>query len=71
MEITFTLDGTLAERTFILVRRSGLRFGKIFHAAGVYRFYLGDHEKLGGADLEGQDLEKLKTAIRSKYGAAQ
>lgn len=66
--ITFKLDSTTGEGTFIRVLRDGRPFGKILDAAGLYRFYEGDHEKLGGgAELLDADLERLKTAIRSRY----
>jgi hypothetical protein len=34
---------------------------------GLYRFYEGDREKLGGATLQDADLARLKTAIQSRY----
>ncbi len=48
MAITFRDDRTLGEGPFILVMRDGREFGKIFHRAGGYRFYVGDRAKLGG-----------------------
>lgn len=68
MGITFRQDSTLGEGSFIRVLRSGQQFGKIFNFADVHRFYKGDHQKLGGADLQDPDLEQLKAAIKSKYG---
>jgi hypothetical protein len=66
--ITFRVDSTTGEGTFIRVLRDGQPFGKILDAAGLYRFYEGDHEKLGGsAELLDADLERLKTAIQSRY----
>jgi len=48
--------------------RDGQPFGKIIDAAGLYRFYEADHEKLGGrAELQEVDLEALKTKIQSRY----
>jgi len=70
MTITFRDDSTLGQGSFIRVLRSGLCFGVIFHTAGAYRFYLGDDEKLGGPDLQGEDLDQLKAAIQSRYGRA-
>jgi len=66
--ITFKIDSTTAEGTFIRVLRDGQPFGKIIDAAGLYRFYEADHEKLGGrAELQEVDLEALKTKIQSRY----
>jgi hypothetical protein len=70
MSITFRDDSTLGHGSFIRVLRSGLRFGVIFHTADVYRFYVGDDEKLGGPDLQHENLDGLKTAIKSRYGKA-
>jgi hypothetical protein len=52
MAITFKVDSTTAEGTFIRVLRDGRPFGKILDAVGLYRFYEADHEKLGSADLK-------------------
>jgi hypothetical protein len=52
MAITFKVDSTTGEGTFIRVLRDGQPFGKILDATGLYRFYEGDHEKLGGAELQ-------------------
>ena len=69
MAITIKVDSTTGEGTFIRVLRDGRPFGKILDAVGqgLYRFYEGDHEKLGAAELQDADLERLKTAIRSRY----
>ena len=67
MAITFMVDSTTSEGTFIRVLRDGRPFGKILDAMGLDRFYEGDNEKLGGAQLRDADLERLKTAIRSRY----
>jgi len=67
MALTFKVDSTTGEGTFIRVLRDGQPFGKIFDALGLYRFYEGDREKLGGAALQDADLEQLKMAIRSRY----
>jgi hypothetical protein len=67
MTITFQLDSTTAEGTFIRVLRDGRPFGKILDAVGLYRFYEADREKLGSADLKDANLDRLKIAIRSKY----
>jgi len=71
MAFTFKVDSTTGEGTFIRVLRDGQPFGKIFDAVGLYRFYEGDREKLGGAALQDADLERLKTAIQSKYVAVK
>jgi hypothetical protein len=68
MALTFRLDSTTSEGTFIRVLRDGQPFGKILDATGLYRFYEADHEKLGGrAELQDADLERLKAAIQSRY----
>jgi len=67
MAITFQLDSTTAEGTFIRVLRDGRPFGKILDAMGLYRIYEADHEKLGTADLKDANLDRLKTAIQSRY----
>jgi hypothetical protein len=67
MAITFRLDSTTGEGTFIRVLRDGHPFGKILDAMGLYRFYEADNEKLGGAQLQDADLARLKTAIHSRY----
>ena len=67
MAIAFKLDSTTGEGTFIRVLRDGQPFGKILDAMGLYRFYEGDREKLGGAALQDADLARLKTAIQSRY----
>jgi hypothetical protein len=66
MALTFKVDSTTGEGTFIRVLRDGQPFGKILDAAGLYRFYESDHEKLGGAELQHADLERL-TAIQARY----
>ncbi len=65
--ITFEVDSTTAEGTFIRVFRDGRPFGKILDAVRLYRFYEADHEKLGSADLKDVNLDRLKTAIQSRY----
>ena len=68
MAITFKVDSTTGEGTFIRVLRDGRPFGKILDAIGFYRFYESDREKLGGGgELQDADLERLKTAIQSRY----
>jgi hypothetical protein len=68
MAITFKVDSTTGEGTFVRVLRDGRPFGKILDAVGLYRFYEGDRERLGGtAELQDADLERLKTAIQSRY----
>jgi len=67
MALTFKVDSTTGEGTFIRVLRDGQPFGKIFDALGLYRFYEGDRERLGGSALQDADLERLKTAIQSRY----
>lgn len=68
MPITFKVDSTTSEGTFIRVLRDGRPVGKILDAMGLYRFYEGDREKLGGAELKDADLERLKIAIQARYG---
>ena len=67
MAITFKVDSTTSEGTFIRVLRDGRPFGKILDAVGLYRFYESDREKLGSAELQDANLERLKTAIQSRY----
>jgi len=68
MAITFTVDSTTGEGTFIRVLRDGRPLGKIFDAVGLYRFYEGDRERLGvSAELQDADLGRLKTSIQSRY----
>jgi hypothetical protein len=67
MAITYRVDSSTGEGTFIRVIRDGQPFGKIIDAVGVYRFYEADNEKLGSAALQDANLERLKTAIQSKY----
>ena len=67
MAITYRVDSTTSEGTFIRVLRDGQPFGKILDAVGVYRFYEADNEKLHSAALQDANLERLKTAIQSKY----
>ena len=67
MTIAFKVDSTTAEGTFIRVLRDGRPFGKILDAVGLYRFYEGDREKLGSEDLKDVNLDRLKTAIQSRY----
>jgi hypothetical protein len=68
MKIEFRNESTTGSGSFVRVLRGGRRFGRIFHTAGVHRFYTGEEPKLGGADLQDEDLERLKKKIRSKYG---
>lgn len=68
MDITYRPDSTLGAGTFIRVLRGGHPFGRIYHTVGVYRFYSGEEEKLGGADLHDDDLDRLKAAIVGRYG---
>ena len=67
MGITYRVDSTTSEGTFIRVLRDGQPFGKILDAVGIYRFYEADNEKLQSAALQDANLERLKTAIQSKY----
>ena len=67
MAITFMLDSTTAEGTFIRVLRNGQPFGKILDGMGLYRFYEADRKKLGDAALRDPELERLKAAIQSRY----
>jgi hypothetical protein len=68
MDITYRPDSTLGAGTFIRVLRGGHPFGRIYDTVGVYRFYSGEEEKLGGADLHDDDLDRLKAAIVGRYG---
>jgi hypothetical protein len=67
MAITFKVDSTTAEGTFIRVLRDGRPFGKITDVNGLYRFYEGDHENLASAELQEVELERLKMKIQSRY----
>ena len=67
MAITYRLDSSTGEGTFIRVLRDGQPFGKIIDAVGIYRFYEADNEKFGNAALQDANLDRLKTAIQSKY----
>lgn len=71
MAITFKVDSTTAEGTFIRVLRDGQPFGKILDAMGLYRFYEGDFEKFGGAALHDADLGRLKATIQSRYESSR
>jgi hypothetical protein len=51
MAITFEVDSTTAEGTFIRVLRDGRPFGKILDAVGLYRFYEADRERLAARIL--------------------
>jgi hypothetical protein len=68
MDFSYLPDSTLGAGSFIRVLRDGLPFGRIYHTVGDYRFYTGEEEKLGGADLHDDDLDRLKTEIVSRYG---
>jgi hypothetical protein len=67
MAITFRDEGNLGLGSFVQVLRNGRRLGRIFHTAGVYRFYMGEKPKLGGADLQDKVLERLKDKIRDTH----
>ena len=67
MAITYRLDSSTGEGTFIRVLRDGQPFGKIIDAVGIYRFYEADNEKFGNAALQDANLDRLKTAIQSRY----
>ena len=67
MAITFKVDSTTGEGTFIRVLRDGRPFGKILDAVGLYRFYEGDHERLGGS-AELQDADSSGSRRRSNRG---
>jgi hypothetical protein len=68
MDFSYLPDSTLGAGSFIRVLRDGLPFGRIYHTVGDYRFYTGEEEKLGGADLHDDDLDRLKVEIVSRYG---
>ena len=65
MTITFRDDSNLG--SLVQVLRNGRRLGRIVHADGMYRFYVGEEPKLGGADLQDEVLERLKDKIRDTY----
>ena len=67
MPIEFTASDELGDLGKIVVSRDGRRLGGIYHAGGVYRFHVGDHEKLGTPEMADNDLEALKAKIRSRY----
>jgi hypothetical protein len=67
LAITYRLDSSTGEGTFIRVLRDGQPFGKILDAVGIYRFYEADSEKFGNAQLQDPNLDRLKTAIQSRY----
>jgi hypothetical protein len=67
MAITFREETTRGLGSFVQVLRNGRRLGRIFHADGVYRFYVGEEPKLGGADLQDTVLERLKDKIRDTH----
>jgi hypothetical protein len=66
--ITFRDDWLSGRGPFTRVLRDGRDFGFIVQTASIYRFYTDDQPKLGGADLEGVDIEHLKARIQEKYG---
>jgi hypothetical protein len=50
------------------VLKDGRRLGGIYLPPDkVYRFYRGDPEKLGPAELSDPNLEQLKDKIRARY----
>jgi hypothetical protein len=67
MAITVRDDSALGLGSFVQVLRNGRRLGRIFHTDGVYRFYMGEESKLGGADLQDEGLERLKDKILTRY----
>jgi len=67
MAITFRKDSSIGLGSFIQVLRNGRRLGRIFHTASAHRFYTGQEPKLGGADLQDENLDRLKDKIREKY----
>jgi hypothetical protein len=67
-KIEFRVSQKLGDAGAIEVLRGGRRLGGIYHPAdGIYRFHLGEREKLGAPEMADADLEQLKAAIRSKY----
>jgi hypothetical protein len=48
--------------------KDGQRLGGIYHPQdGIYRFHLGESEKLGPAELSEVDLDTMKAKIRARY----
>jgi hypothetical protein len=69
MAIEFLRAATLGE-AHTVVWKDGGRLGGIYQPPdGIYRFHLGDREKLGPAELSDPDLAQLKARIQAKYGA--
>jgi hypothetical protein len=69
MAIEFRQHSTLGEGTYTLVLKNGRRLGGIYRPPdGLYRFHLGDSEKLGGPDLSDNDIEQLQKKIIAKHG---
>ena len=67
MAITFLDGSSLGLGFFIQVLQAGRPIARIFHTAGVYRFYPGDEPTLGAATLQSQDLDRIKDTIRERY----
>ena len=67
MAITFHKDSTVSLGSFIQVLASGRPIGRIFHVNNVYRFSAGEEAQRGEADLQDEDLERLREMIRDKY----
>ena len=67
MAITFHHDSTVSLGSFIQVLATGRAIGRVFHVNNVYRFSPGEEGQRGEADLQDEDLERLKEMIRDKY----
>jgi hypothetical protein len=48
------------------VLASGHPIGRIFHVNNIYRFSAGDEAQRGNAELEEEDLDRLKDQICEK-----
>ena len=67
MAITFHQDSTVSLGSFIQVLATGRPIGRVFHVNNVYRFSPGDEAERAEADLQDEDLERLKDKILGRY----
>lgn len=67
MAITFHNDSTVSLGAFIQVLASGRPIRRVFHINNVYRFASGDEPQRGEAELQDEDLERLKDMILGRY----
>jgi hypothetical protein len=69
MAIEFGPNTKLGDNAHTVVLKDGRRLGGIYYPPdGIYRFHLGDQEKLGPAEFFDPDVEILKAKIRVRYG---